>query len=132
MASFEEELAELQADLQGLLIYTEDEILDEGLRDRSLGSLLKSKETRRRPTLKDSGLTCVPAQIWVDLQTPQQLPIMLVANERSLKNFFAARSSNDKKNVEAKRNETYILVPKHGWWLVHVECIAALKAAKIT
>ena len=33
MASFEEELAELQADLKGLLIYTEDEILDdEGLR----------------------------------------------------------------------------------------------------
>ena len=57
--NIEEELAELQADLQGLLIYTEDEILDEGLRDRSLGSLLKSKETIRRPTLKDSGLNLV-------------------------------------------------------------------------
>ena len=58
-------VAEFQADLQGLLIYTEDEILDEGLRDRSLGSLLKSKETRRRPTLKDSGLTLVRSLVFL-------------------------------------------------------------------
>ena len=87
MASFEEELAELQADLQGLLIYTEDEILDEGLRALSWEPFqiqrVKIETNIERFRSHFGAHPCVLAQIWEDLQTTTIANAnIVVANER--------------------------------------------------